>query len=151
MIHTKEVLSTIVYTMPVSQPRRTQRNITTKDGRKVTVDFVPENHPVTAFKAQLALDIGAKMQGPPVEKPVKIGAKFFFPRPKRLLTKSAPTGPIPYTSKPDLDNLIKAVKDAIKNIAWKDDAQVYGYGDLGKFYVEKDGRPRVELTIMADD
>jgi len=33
------------------------------------------------------------------------------------------------TSKPDLDNIIKNIKDALNRIAWRDDSQVAQYGE----------------------
>lgn len=44
---------------------------------------------------------------------------FYLPRPKSLPKKT-----IHHVKKPDLDNLCKAIKDALKGIAYKDDSQV---------------------------
>lgn len=44
--------------------------------------------------------------------------------------------------KPDLDNLVKALKDALTGIVWKDDAQIVSlcarktYGDRPAIYVK---------------
>ena len=35
-----------------------------------------------------------------------------------------PSAPLFHTSKPDLDKLVRCIKDALTGIAWKDDAQV---------------------------
>ena len=44
---------------------------------------------------------------------------FRLPRPKSLPKKVKE-----HTRKPDLDNLVKAVKDALKGVCYKDDAQI---------------------------
>jgi Holliday junction resolvase RusA-like endonuclease len=45
--------------------------------------------------------------------------------------------------KPDLDNMIKAVKDGLNGVAWKDDAQVVKVLAL-KYYGES---PRADIRI----
>ena len=44
-----------------------------------------------------------------------------WPRKKR---ESALAGEVPKDSKPDLDNVIKSVKDGLNRVAWLDDRQV---------------------------
>jgi Holliday junction resolvase RusA-like endonuclease len=61
---------------------------------------------------------------PQINEPVRLEALFFLPRPKRLMKTD---GPVPHTVKPDADNLLKAVMDAMTEAGvWKDDALVYG-------------------------
>jgi len=43
---------------------------------------------------------------------------------KRELAENMISGAVLYTKRPDLDNLVKAVKDALNGIAWIDDCQV---------------------------
>lgn len=61
--------------------------------------------------------------------PVLVSIGFVFARPNsHLNTKGAikPAAPRYHTQKPDLDNLAKAVLDALTNEGWwKDDAQIY--------------------------
>jgi Holliday junction resolvase RusA-like endonuclease len=47
------------------------------------------------------------------------------------------------TKKPDLDNIVKAVKDGLNGVAWKDDSQVVRL-TAGKYWSDK---PRVEVRI----
>lgn len=49
-----------------------------------------------------------------------------------------PNAPARPTVKPDLDNLVKTVKDALNGVAWEDDAQVV-YIDAHKFYAKPEG------------
>lgn len=51
--------------------------------------------------------------------------------------KLAINGDVLPTSRPDLDNYIKGVKDALKGIVWLDDSQVVEYGECYKRYAEK--------------
>lgn len=60
----------------------------------------------------------------PVEGPVELRAVFRFAWPTSKWKKKSPRGPAWRDSKPDLTNLTKALEDALKGIAWKDDAQV---------------------------
>jgi Holliday junction resolvase RusA-like endonuclease len=60
---------------------------------------------------------------------VRIQLDFFLPRPKTHLTKygtSKAKSPVWHCKKPDLDNLIKAVTDAITDTqqVWLDDSQI---------------------------
>jgi len=47
------------------------------------------------------------------------------------------------TTKPDVDNYVKGIKDALKSIIWKDDSQVVEM-TVSKWYSEV---PRIEVTI----
>ena len=60
---------------------------------------------------------------------VRIQLDFFLPRPKTHLDKHGvpkPKSPVWHVKKPDLDNLIKAVTDAITDTQriWLDDSQI---------------------------
>lgn len=62
--------------------------------------------------------------------PIRVILQFVMPRPKSHYGtgKNAETlklfSPEYHTSKPDLDKLIRCVKDALTGVAWKDDSQV---------------------------
>jgi Holliday junction resolvase RusA-like endonuclease len=55
----------------------------------------------------------------------------------------AEVGEIRPVSKPDVDNYLKGVKDALKGIVWKDDSQVV------EVFAQKrySSRPRIEVKI----
>lgn len=60
------------------------------------------------------------------DKPLLLNVSFFLPRPKghygaKGLKSSAPKEHI---TKPDLDNMLKAVMDSLKGLVWHDDNQV---------------------------
>jgi Holliday junction resolvase RusA-like endonuclease len=81
--------------------------------------------------------------------PVILEVEFYMPRPKgHYNTKGdIKQGKIVafHTVKPDLDNLLKAVKDALKSICYHDDSQVI------KTIAAKQygGQPRIEITVKA--
>ena len=62
--------------------------------------------------------------------PIRIQLDFFLPRPKTHLDRHGvpkPKSPVWHCKKPDLDNLIKAVTDAITDTqkVWLDDSQIW--------------------------
>jgi Holliday junction resolvase RusA-like endonuclease len=87
--------------------------------------------------------------------PLQIEATFYFPRPKghfgtgRNADKLKASAPKWHTTKPDVDNCLKLLKDALKGLAWHDDSQIARYGQVEKLYVENN--PRTELRISAID
>lgn len=77
--------------------------------------------------------------------PIEVSINAIFPRPQRLNPMKYPDGLILHTKRPDLDNIVKAVLDAL-NKTLQDDAQVcviHAY----KYYAERSGEPRTEVTI----
>ena len=79
--------------------------------------------------------------------PIKICLIFTLPRPKRLMRKKDPFHRIPHTSKPDIDNLEKAVFDAITDCGvWVDDSNVYS-SNVHKYYSGKQEFPGVGIII----
>lgn len=49
----------------------------------------------------------------------------------------------PYNIKPDIDNVVKVICDALNEVAYKDDTQIVELG-TSKYFSD---RPRVEVTI----
>jgi Holliday junction resolvase RusA-like endonuclease len=66
--------------------------------------------------------------------------KKYHTGPKRKLIVSGELRP---TKKPDLDNLIKGIKDGCNKIIWHDDSQIVDM-TMRKFYSEQ---PRAEVMI----
>lgn len=82
--------------------------------------------------------------------PIALGVTFFLPRPRSHFGTGKNAGtvklsaPIYHTAKPDLDKLLRCVKDALTGVAWKDDAQVAVIVNLEKKY---DVQPGAHITI----
>lgn len=78
--------------------------------------------------------------------PLQLTVRVYRPTLKSFSKKKkklAEEGKIRPTTKPDTDNYIKGIKDALKNVIWKDDSQVVDL-QVSKFYSEK---PRIEVKI----
>ena len=75
---------------------------------------------------------------PPVQGTVRLSVHFYLPIPKSWTKgrkEDARLGQLVHTIKPDLDNLVKAVKDGCNGVLWADDCQIWfltaskGYSD----------------------
>lgn len=77
---------------------------------------------------------------PPFDGAVSLDLVFFLPRPKSL-----PKKVLHHTKRPDLDNLTKAIQDAVRGIVYRDDAQVVEL-HVRKVFGE---RPGVEVRLCS--
>jgi Holliday junction resolvase RusA-like endonuclease len=84
--------------------------------------------------------------------PIRLSLDFALPRLKShygtgknaaIIKASAPTWHI---SKPDLDKLVRCVKDALTGVVWLDDSQVCVLGHVRKIYAEQ---PGVRIQVEA--
>lgn len=76
--------------------------------------------------------------------------KAYYSMPKSASKKrhaAMLSGDIRPTKKPDMDNVIKIIADALNKIAYRDDTQIVDC-QVRKFYSEK---PRVEVMIQTID
>lgn len=133
--------------VPVAQPRQRHRALTI-NGRTITQNYTPDKHPVQTFKASVRQAFESVASGPPIDGPVRLKLTFILPRPKRLFWKSKPMPRVRHTAVPDLDNLEKSIKDALKKLAWRDDSQVCEVAK-GKWIAAGDERPHVVIEIAA--
>ncbi|QKE74751.1 RusA family crossover junction endodeoxyribonuclease [Arthrobacter citreus] len=81
-----------------------------------------------------------------LEGPLKLEVKVYKSILKSFSKKKAieaEQGILRPTTKPDVDNYVKGVKDALKSIIWKDDNQVVEL-TVSKWYSNS---PRIEVTI----
>lgn len=113
--------------------------------------------PGTADDWKTAVYLAACMKKPehPFEGAVVLSVMFRFPRPKSHLRKDGslkPSAPLEHTQKPDLDNLVKAVKDAMANAGyWRDDAQVTHYAPVAKAWADEGQSPGVRVAVGGMD
>lgn len=64
-------------------------------------------------------------------------------------TREALVGALRPTGRPDVDNYVKGIKDALRSVVWVDDSQVVGYHEpFGKWYSDK---PRIEIEVRPVD
>lgn len=74
--------------------------------------------------------------------PLECRVRFIFPLPK---TRKNPWA----TSRPDLDNLYKAVTDAMNGIVYKDDAQIVKASIEKAYEINGDGRAEIWVREIA--
>lgn len=113
------------------------------DGQRVS-NGVPE------FKATVRQSAQFAYKGAPLDGALFLRIVFVMPRPKNMCWKSKPMPRHRHTGKPDLDNLAKSVKDALKGIVWRDDSQVCS-GKWSKWIAAGDEAPHVEVEIRQLD
>lgn len=107
---------------------------------KKTVDYE------TLVKLSYQQQCGGKMYEKDIALAIDIMAHF--PIPKSVSKKKADmmrSGKIRPTKKPDIDNCIKSICDALNGIAYYDDAQIVEV-TVWKFYSDE---PKAEITIRA--
>ncbi|OUL03431.1 RusA family crossover junction endodeoxyribonuclease [Bacillus spizizenii] len=131
----------IVYGEPVAQgrPRGSVRN------GKVRMHDPAKSKD---FKQYVALVASQYRPEKVITGPVAMDVRVFRPMPKKVSNskkkkESAEKGLLRPTTKPDVDNYVKGVKDALNHLIYKDDSQVVDL-KVSKFYSED---PRVEVII----
>ena len=95
-------------------------------------------------------EVKQQYKGKPIEGPVQLHCEFCMYIPKSTSKKKQVEmimGQIEHTKKPDLDNMIKFVKDCLNGIAWNDDSQVT-YLSAVKHYSET---PKTVVVITEAD
>jgi Holliday junction resolvase RusA-like endonuclease len=104
--------------------------------------YVPKTHPVHAYRQAVAL--AAQAAGlVEATAPVSVIVDAVFARPKSHLTKSGVKASAPALPRPDVDNLGKAVLDALQEVMGDDT-------NVGRLLVEKtwgtEGRTTVRVS-----
>lgn len=86
----------------------------------------------------------------PAEQPLEVNIVFYMPIPKSYSKKQKAeilSGRLKHTKKPDIDNLIKSVLDALNGLAYADDSQIIKVTAV-KRYAETGS---TELTIKEGE
>ena len=100
-----------------------------------------------AYKEKVGIYAKAIMRGrEPLDGPVKMIVTVSRGVPKSWSKKKkaeAMAGTVYPTTKPDIDNILKGLMDALKGIVWRDDAQVISV-EASKEYAE---HPRVWVHV----
>lgn len=91
-------------------------------------------------------DRPANRRGDFMQGAIELAVRFYLPRPTGL----AKSYQGPHLKKPDLDKLVRAVKDALKGVVWTDDSQVM-HVDAWKYYAALGDAPRAEIVIAPWD
>ncbi len=136
------MISFLVHGDPIAQPR--QRH--SRSGR----NYIPADHAVHGYKTAVAVAAREVFKDEPLDGCLVLKLVFVFARPKAMYAKKYPRGRIWRQSVPDLDNLAKSVKDALKNITWFDDSQVC-HLEAYKFYANIEGGAEDPSTSVVID
>ena len=136
-----EMISFTVYGNPVAQGRPRAFKMGNKIGMYDPKNSREWKHIV---KAQAALH--RREETGLINGPIHLALEFYLLRPKSLPKKVKE-----HIKRPDLDNLAKAVKDALKGIFYRDDSQI-SLLLLSKTYCRDDtDPPRVVVSMESLD
>ena len=80
------------------------------------------------YEALVKQAAGICWQGEPTTEPVRVELRFWRGDKRRC----------------DIDNCVKAILDALNNVIWKDDGQIY---ELVAYKHHDKSRPRVEILV----
>lgn len=106
-----------------------------------------------AYEAELATAgreamAAASLVSDPFDGPLTVFVEAFFPIPESWSNKkkaAAAAGEVFHMSKPDGDNVFKAVGDSLNKICWVDDSQII-MSQIVKLYSDF---PRVRISVWA--
>ena len=110
---------------------------------KAGVDVVWEDTICEAYKA-------AHPDAPKYDSAVAVHVECYVPIPKsdsKAKRADKISGQTPCTAKPDIDNVVKSVLDALNGVAWEDDKQVNSIWAI-KMYSD---RPRLVVTVRGKE
>jgi Holliday junction resolvase RusA-like endonuclease len=107
----------------------------------------PRSRDYKAYVRYIAAEVAPET---PIEGPISLNVTVYraipkgFSKHKRRLALEGEMRPV---TKPDLDNVVKTLKDSLSRLIWRDDSQVVSL-TAAKFYSD---HPRVELEISTSD
>jgi Holliday junction resolvase RusA-like endonuclease len=121
---------------PVPQPRV---RVSTRGG--FARAYVPSKHPVHDYRTQLA--VAARLAGlTPTGEPLDVVIDAVWERPKSHLLKSGVKSTAPRLPRPDVDNVAKAVLDALQDVMGDDSL-------VGRLVVEKSWGAEARTTVRV--
>ncbi len=134
--------------VPVAQPRV---KATTRGGHAgvytPTKTSTGKSNGVAEFKAALRLVASQHHTGALLAGPLRVDVCCVFPRQASKIWKSKPMPRYRHVTKPDRDNLDKAVLDSLKGVLWIDDNQACS-GFIQKWHCAGDEQPHTLVTII---
>jgi Holliday junction resolvase RusA-like endonuclease len=131
---------TYAFTVPGPPRGKGRPRFDSRSGRVFTPSDTVAYERTVAAHARLVM--GPPSAFPPG--PVEVEVLAVGPRPQKLHRKADPDGLLWRQAKPDADNVLKVVLDALK--PWFDDMRVVKLSALST-YAEKRGEPRVEVRV----
>ncbi len=105
---------------------RARTRVVTAGGRTFATHYTPAK--TQAYEGMIAAAAATVMNGaPPMQCPVLLEFKAILPVPQSWpawKTQAALRGEVVPTTKPDMDNVEKAILDGFNEVVWRDDVQV---------------------------
>ncbi len=136
----ESVYTLIAYGNPVAQGRVRSRIVPMKTGKSFVQHYDPKKS--KNYKELIQHQILEKGRPESLfDEPLVMSCRVY-----RLRPKSAPKKVIYPSTKPDLDNYIKSIKDAMTGLVIRDDSIIVGYHDVWKLYTFDS--PRLELELF---
>ncbi len=124
---------------PVPQPRQRHKILKTRSGNDFVHNYTSKTHMVQGWKALVYYAAKSNITSM-ITGPVRLSLHFYLPKPKSVKRK------YPFV-KPDVDNLAKAVMDALTIASiYTDDARVIDM-DMKKRYADTENPMGVHITI----
>lgn len=148
-----EPLTRVTFTAPgepVAQPRQRFRIVAPRGQRPYVVPYQETDHPVHEFKRRVReAYIGAarrQLDIDPARDAVSMRVLAVFPVPPSRYRVTRRNDVAFMAIKPDIDNIVKAVADAMQGVAWPDDA-VVAMLSAAKLEAMDATKARTEVTL----
>jgi len=103
------------------------------------------------WKALVAHELRPYRPEQPIDAPVLLVVEFHLPRPQRLMRAKDQEEPVGCKSKPDIDNLLKAVMDSLTDDGWWTDDAVVVATSASKMFHAKHSGPGAAISIYQLD
>lgn len=139
----------ILFSVPV-EPKGKPRAMPVRMGKSVRMVKTKDARKWAETLAQYA---ALYLPNEMIDEPVRVDIVAIHKRPAYMTRKDRagewkfPVGVVPCKKKPDIDNIVKHVYDALRRF-WTDDCLVVD-GRSAKFYAELDGEPRIVIRIQS--
>lgn len=145
-----EAMDLIIMGEPKAQKRHRSVKMEKRVGDKIHT-MVRQYDPSQSDKGDFLSILQKNAPGKPFDCPIKLDIKLFFTRPKshyrtgknaHVLKDNPKTW---HVSKPDTDNCVKFIMDALNKIFWRDDSLICNIS-ITKMY---DQSPRTEIKVIS--
>jgi Holliday junction resolvase RusA-like endonuclease len=141
--------STKAFAYPLKN-RATGQPIIGRNGQPVYAAATTSDNPAVKGWQQLVAEGASRaLEAQPTEErerlagAVRLTVAFYLPRPASL-----PKKVIAHLKKPDLDKLVRGVKDALTRVVWQDDSQVVEVV-ASKKYAKLDDVPHADIWVES--
>lgn len=137
--HTDSTTQSYFFTIP-GEPVAMARHRTTRSGHTYTPKKTAD------AKCNIAYAVSQQYKGLPLDSPLRLTAIFYFTPPQNLIKKypaELKAEAIPVIKRPDADNLVKLICDALNGILWTDDKLIVDVRAIKRYSQQ----PRVSFTV----